>query len=161
MANPRLATETAPPAALVNAVAFHGVRAQLGPILTEPLSDVCWAALLAEAAGRRLSGFLVAAMKAESFAATPSQWESAERTHAQALHWCMRLEHCLLRVSGLLSQAGIEHRVLKGPAMAHLVYRPPSIRTFVDIDLRGRRSYLRWCGRGAWSAVAGRLEPGG
>lgn len=126
--------ETAP-ATLLAAIAFHGVQVSTGTALAEPLPDARWEVLLGEVRDRRLSGFLVAAIRAGAVAATAPQQHAADQDHAAALRWCMLLEQCLLQAVDLLSSAGIEHRVLKGPAMAHLVYRSPSIRTFVDIDL--------------------------
>jgi hypothetical protein len=133
-------SEGAPPATLLAAIAFHPVEPPPHPqpspsIVGEPLSDARWDALLREVRGRRLSGFLLAGIADGAVAATSSQADEAQQAHAAALRWCMLLEHCLLEAVARLAGAGIEHRVLKGPAMAHLVYRPPSVRTFFDIDL--------------------------
>jgi hypothetical protein len=45
------------------------------------------------------------------------------------------LERELLEVATRFEAAGIEYRVLKGPAHAHLLYPDPSLRAFGDIDL--------------------------
>ena len=58
-----------------------------------------------------------------------------ERQHG-ALLWCIQLEVRLLEVREAFDAAGgIEHLVIKGPAIAHLDALDPSVRTFADIDL--------------------------
>ena len=47
----------------------------------------------------------------------------------------LMLERTLLRVSEQLTSGGVDHRVLKGAAVAHLDYVGPGQRTFGDIDL--------------------------
>ena len=58
-----------------------------------------------------------------------------ERQHG-ALLWCIQLEVRLLEVREAFDAVGgIEHLVIKGPAIAHLDALDPSVRTFADIDL--------------------------
>lgn len=58
-----------------------------------------------------------------------------ERQQA-ALAWCIQLEVRLLEIREWFDDAGgIEHRVIKGPAIAHLDALEPSLRTFADVDL--------------------------
>jgi hypothetical protein len=52
------------------------------------------------------------------------------------------LEHALVELSLRLRATGIEHRVLKGPALAHTVYPDAAMRPYVDIDLLVRSSAL-------------------
>lgn len=56
-----------------------------------------------------------------------------------ALLWCIELEKRLLQVHDWFAPTqhtkGIEYRVIKGPAVAHLDTLEPSLRTFADIDL--------------------------
>jgi hypothetical protein len=55
--------------------------------------------------------------------------------HEAAMVQCLLLERALLGVVGDLADAGVELRILKGPAVAHLDYPDPAWRTFGDLDL--------------------------
>lgn len=56
--------------------------------------------------------------------------------HEPVMLWCMNLELRLLELKEWFdSVGGIEFRVLKGPAVAHLDALDPSLRSFADIDL--------------------------
>jgi hypothetical protein len=48
---------------------------------------------------------------------------------------CLLLERLLLRVADALDDAGVELRVLKGPAIARLDYPDPARRSFGDVDV--------------------------
>ena len=52
----------------------------------------------------------------------------------------LSLEQQLVAVASLLADAGIESRVLKGSAYAHLDYPDPALRSFIDLDLLFRPS---------------------
>lgn len=84
----------------------------------------------------RLIGPLLAAA-ASGDVELPAELEAdlVERQHG-ALLWCIELEVRLLEVRDAFDAAGgIEHLVIKGPAIAHLDALDPSVRTFADIDL--------------------------
>lgn len=65
----------------------------------------------------------------------------------------VRLEQELASVVGLLSGAGVEFLVLKGPAMARQAYAVPESRTYDDLDL--------WVAARDAAAVVRALEAGG
>lgn len=84
----------------------------------------------------RLIGPLLAAA-ASGDVELPAELEAdlVERQHG-ALLWCIELEVRLLEVRDAFDAlGGIEHLVIKGPAIAHLDALDPSVRTFADIDL--------------------------
>lgn len=59
----------------------------------------------------------------------------AER-HAAVMAWCVMIEARLLEVRSWFADAGgVEHRVIKGPAIAHLDEDDPAMRSFADLDL--------------------------
>jgi len=67
--------------------------------------------------------------------ATELRSEAADR-HNPMLAWCMDLELRLLEINEWFDAAGgVEFRVLKGAAVAHLDEADPSLRTFADLDL--------------------------
>ncbi|MEZ5374131.1 MAG: nucleotidyltransferase family protein [Microthrixaceae bacterium] len=84
----------------------------------------------------RLIGPLLAASASGEVELPPDlEADLVERQHG-ALLWCIQLESRLLEVREAFDSAGgIEHLVIKGPAIAHLDALDPSVRTFADIDL--------------------------
>ncbi|MGZ4713257.1 MAG: nucleotidyltransferase family protein [Acidimicrobiia bacterium] len=65
----------------------------------------------------------------------PDQAPALVAAHEAAMVQCLVLERALLDVVERLERAGVETRVLKGPAVAHLDYPDPAWRTFGDVDL--------------------------
>lgn len=66
---------------------------------------------------------------------TAEQLDAASALHRDAMGLAVQLERTLLRTVDALEEAGIPSRVLKGSAVAHLVYSDPSLRAFRDVDL--------------------------
>lgn len=84
---------------------------------------------------RLIGPLLAAASLGEVDLADELRADLVERQQA-ALAWCIALECRLLQVRDWFGEAGgIEHRVIKGPAIAHMDALDPSVRTFADIDL--------------------------
>jgi hypothetical protein len=75
-----------------------------------------------------------------TFPVTSEQWQQAEAAHRASMVTALDLEATLLRTVAVFDQAGIDHRVLKGSAVAHLDYSDPAIRSFGDVDLLVRPS---------------------
>mgnify|MGYP003525447012 FL=1 len=84
----------------------------------------------------RLTGPLLAAAASGDVELSPElEADLVERQHG-ALLWCIQLEVRLLEVRKAFDAAGgVEHLVIKGPAIAHLDALDPSVRTFADVDL--------------------------
>lgn len=86
----------------------------------------------------------------------------------EALRACVVLEALLLRVADQLDAAGVRWRLTKGPAVAHLDYPDPSLRTFADLDLvihpddwlAVDRHFFHGDGEGAQRAFAMRFGKG-
>lgn len=117
------------------AVAAHGLAGTLWDLPGEPLADDDWHVVLNTAINQRYPGLLVAAIESERLAVTAHQREQAEECHATSMMVALRLEQRLVQVSAVLAGAGIDHRVLKGAAVAALVYPDPALRSFGDVDL--------------------------
>jgi len=122
---------------LLGAVAAFGLPGApaLRSRVDAPLEDGAWARLLGAARAGRLTGFLVAAVEAGAFPVTASQEAALFDAHLEAACRVLVLERTLLELSAGLDEAGIDHRVLKGAAVAHLDYPTPSTRTYADVDL--------------------------
>jgi putative nucleotidyltransferase-like protein len=131
----RLCDESAYPAALL-AVAGHGLPGASRPFPTSPPSS--WTALLTAAESNRVLGLLRSAVDSGALPATGSQRTEVRTAHRLALLRVLSLERQLVSVTSLLTSAGVETRVLKGSAYAHLDYPDPALRMFIDLDLMFR-----------------------
>lgn len=104
------------------------------------LSDHDAGALLQLVGRERLTGHLVAALHTGEVHASTDIRDASSALHRRVTWRVLQLEQVLLRVVDLLTAAGIDVRVLKGPALARTVYDDPSMRTFVDVDILVRSS---------------------
>lgn len=130
VAGPEVATTSV----AIAAVAAAGLPAASPP---EPVvvHAVAWPALHAEVRRWNIPGLLAVAVRTGTVVLPEEAWADAERDHLEALTRCLAVEARLLRIVGALDAAGIEHRVLKGTALAHLDYRDPAERCFADADV--------------------------
>jgi Uncharacterised nucleotidyltransferase len=120
---------------LCRAVATTGLRGSALQFPEEPLADSDWQRLLNEAKAQRMIGLLAFAVHEGRLPARAEQIDEINEAHAHCMQVCLLLEADLLAATAVLEEAGVEHRVLKGPAFAHLDYADPSPREFSDIDL--------------------------
>ncbi|OLF15720.1 nucleotidyltransferase family protein [Actinophytocola xanthii] len=129
----RLCGEDAYPATLL-AVAATGLPSErVFPRL--PLAEEDWTALLGAARKHRLLGHLRAAVASGELPATDAQAAQVRAVHRALLLRVLSLERELVGVVDRLAEAGLETRVLKGSAYAHLDYPDPALRSFIDLDL--------------------------
>lgn len=130
----RLCDESAYPAALL-AVAGHGLSGATRPFPAAPLSDEAWAELLTAAETNRLLGLLRSAVDSGRLPVTDVQRGQTRTAHRLVMMRVLSLEQHLVSVTALLADAGVESRVLKGSAYAHLDYPDPALRSYIDLDL--------------------------
>ncbi len=116
-------------------IARHGLPGDPPASGIGPLHDDEFSRLLLECEHHRLLGLLGAAVRAEVVLVTPGQHEDLERLLQAWLAHALRVERLLLDATRALDAAGLEHRVLKGAALAHLAYPDPAWRVFGDLDL--------------------------
>jgi hypothetical protein len=103
----------------------------------EPLGDPgrAWD-LLALARAEQLSGPLLVAVDGGALTLPGEVLEQLVRQHEEAMLWCLHLESRLLEIAGWFEEVGgVQYRVLKGVAAAHLDEPDPSLRYFSDLDL--------------------------
>lgn len=93
------------------------------------------AALLAELSKHRVLGLFVRGVEAGLIHASESVIEEAVGAHDTVMGQTMRIEIAAIRTSVLLADAGIDHRLLKGAALAHTCATNPSDRSFRDVDV--------------------------
>jgi hypothetical protein len=122
-------------AALVVSVASYGLTGTEPAIGRAPLDDDGWRQLVAVVTAQRLSGLLARAVADGALPTTAAQRDEVHRLERAAAATSLALERVLLEVADRLDAEGIDHRVLKGPALAHGVYAEPSWREFGDVDV--------------------------
>jgi Uncharacterised nucleotidyltransferase len=124
-------TETGVRAAL-RAVAARS----LGSRARAPHGDVDAQWLLAELSRQRLTGLAIEAVTSGDLALGSGRHvEDLFERHDEQMALDLRLERMLCDATDVLHDASIEYRVLKGPVLAHTVYRDPALRSFGDVDV--------------------------
>ena len=94
-----------------------------------------WDTLFDRAVDERAVSIFACAVAEGSISVTPTQDEQLRVSHEEAMRSCVLLERWSLDVARWFTIAGIEMRLLKGPAVAHLDYPDPAWRAFGDIDV--------------------------
>lgn len=125
---------------LAQAVAAYGLEGRMLALPTEPVGSSAWAHLMAVARHERITGLLLNAVVVGDLAVTPDQAEEVKLAHRASMASALMLEATLIETAATLEDVGIERRVLKGTAVAHLDYPDPALRSFGDIDLLVRSS---------------------
>lgn len=121
--------------AVAQAVAAHGLEGTALSLPESPVEPQAWARLMAVAQYERITGLLVNAILAGALRVTSAQAEEAKVAHRASMATALALEATLVETAALLGEGGIDIRVLKGSAVAHLDYPDPALRSFGDVDL--------------------------
>jgi hypothetical protein len=117
--------------AALRAVAARSLGAPAAPSDRE--IDSGW--LLRELSRQRLTGLAVDAIAAGDLVLPQSAVDELFERHDEQMALDLRLERLLCEVVDVLDRASIEYRALKGPVLAHTVYRDPALRSFGDVDV--------------------------
>lgn len=124
----------------VGEVAALGLRQ--GSFEPQPVDEARWDELLRAVDEQRLVGVLARGVEAGEVLVDDAQYERLAELQRQAAATDLELERRLVRWCQALDVADVDHRVLKGAALAHLAYDDPSLRSFGDIDLLVRPDQL-------------------
>lgn len=110
----------------------------------DPLRDDKEAeALVRLAAREKVLGPLLVVVDAGALRLPDHLVERVVAGHEGTMLWCMHLEHRLLEVKAWFEVAGgVDFRVVKGPAVAHLDEFDASLRAFADLDLLVRSDHF-------------------
>jgi hypothetical protein len=100
-----------------------------------PFDEVPFERLLRQARVERVTGILAEAVRRDVATVTDEQFDRVAEAHRGSMAIALMLERMLLRTTATLTANGVDHVVLKGSALAHLVYPSPSYRDFGDVDL--------------------------
>jgi len=114
----------------LRSLAGHGLPGA-GSLRPGPVPDT----MLAAITRHRLSGVLAAAVADGSLEVDADERARIARTHEDAMREALLLEEQLLVASEVLATEGIDHRVLKGSALARMVHPDPAERCFGDNDV--------------------------
>ncbi|MDA9359897.1 nucleotidyltransferase family protein [bacterium] len=130
---------TQPPASTSVTMALKGViNHGVTQTASQPsvgLQDEVFNAVVRIAAQERLIGALAQSHVSGSLPLLPAQRYQLRNHHTTAQAHALALERQLVMISKAYEDAEIDFRVLKGMALAHLVYPDPSWRTFADVDI--------------------------
>src|SRR5262245_53045699 len=96
-------------------------------------TDAGW--LLDQLSRQRLTGLAVEAVEAGELVLEPAATDELFERHDEQMALDLRLERMLCEAADVLDGASIEYRALKGPVLAHTVYRDPALRSFGDVDV--------------------------
>ena len=116
-------------------MAAHGLSGTGLSLPTGPLPTADWAALLDGAGRHRVVGLLAAAVVDGALDVTPDQREELADVHGATMTRVLDIEAATVHVIEILTRAGVDVRVLKGVASAHLDMPDPAQREFGDLDL--------------------------
>jgi hypothetical protein len=100
-----------------------------------PVVGGSWYSLVRDAQGQRITGHLVRALADGALRGPDTHWEQACAAHREALGVDLVLDRLLVATSTRLRAVGIEHRALKGAALAYGVYPTPELRSYGDVDV--------------------------
>ncbi|MGH9291701.1 MAG: nucleotidyltransferase family protein [Acidimicrobiales bacterium] len=124
---------------LVHRVAGYGLQGAAvqpsEPFLAAPLPPERWRLFLDEAGYERVLGLVAGAVSNGMLAVTEEQAGELHEHHVAQLCGDLLREGELVGVVALLSESGLDYRVLKGAGVAHLDYPDPAMRSFCDVDL--------------------------
>jgi len=129
------------PSAVVRAAAAYQLPGA-PPLPERPMSDEAFARMLEECDYHRAIGFAGAAVRSGDLPLTAGQRAQFESYWLGSLAQSLRLESLTGRATECLAAARIDTRVLKGVALANLVYPEPSWRVFRDADLLVRGDHF-------------------
>ena len=128
---------------LLRAIARHelGLADAAPPrLIDEPLDDPGWNDLLAACHAHRLVGHLAAIAASGGLPTTSAQQQQVTAWDLRAIEHGHRLDVALLEAIGHLAAYDVDHRVLKGHALARYAHPDPARRHRHDNDLLAPRA---------------------
>jgi hypothetical protein len=125
------------------AVASHGLAGSRLDVPAGPLGDDRWAELLHACRAQELLGYLAAAVAAGNLAVTDAQADELYVLEAESAGLALLVEQRLVTLAGSLSAAGIDYRVVDGPARSQLGFSDVCLRHFETVDIVVEPGYAR------------------
>jgi hypothetical protein len=101
----------------------------------DPVDREVWVRLLDAAGAQRLLGHVAAAVATGVLPVGDEQLGELRTAHLASLATVVLIERSMLDATRALEDRGVDHRVVKGAALAHTLYDDPSERGYGDVDL--------------------------
>lgn len=120
---------------LVLGLAAYGLAGSVVEAHPGPFEPDEWYHLVEACTAHGLLGVLAAAAERKGVQLSEAQAEELAIREREIAGLSLLVEQRVVRVSALLSAAGLNHRLIDGPARARLGYRSPGIRTFRSATL--------------------------
>ena len=157
-------------APLVRSIAAYGLGGsnvtvqQCFPLVEGPLNQSDWKSLVSVAERERILGLVANAVADRVLSIDDEQALELHDLQVNQLSQDLILERRLIDVVRLLTKSGLDHRVLKGTAIAHLDYPDPALRSFADVDLLVRADEwddaITVLGKAGWQRHFSEPRPG-
>lgn len=125
------------------AVASHGLAGSRLDMPEGPLPDERWAELLHACRAQELLGYLAGAVAAGSLPVTDAQADELYVLEAESAGLALLVEQRLVTLAGSLAAAGIDYRVVDGPARCQLGFSDMCLRHFETVDLVVEPGYVK------------------
>jgi hypothetical protein len=125
------------------AVASHGLAGSRLDVPDGPLGDDRWAELLHACRAQELLGYLAGAVSAGNLEVTEAQADELYVLEAESAGLALLVEQRLVTLAGSLSAAGIDYRVVDGPARSQLAFSDGCLRHFETVDIVVEPGYAR------------------
>ena len=119
------------------------------------IDDELWFFTIQVAHGEALDGFLVEAARSALVTLSDDQWDGLADHHRSVMARVLAVDRTYLAVAAELDRIGIDHRLLKGVALANGLYADPAVRSYADADVLLEREGLQR-GLDALLALGGR-----
>jgi hypothetical protein len=123
-----------PASARLVAVAAHGLAGSRTDLPAAPLSEAEWLDLVQGCVAADLVGFLARAVASGHMPVTEGQADELSVVEAERAGLSLIVERRAVTMVGMLAAAGIEHRVINGPAR-RLVYGSDAIRHVGEVHV--------------------------
>lgn len=128
------------------------------------LSLSTYTSLRAAIAADRLAGWISKAITSGVIEAESGVAEAVTQEWHRQLAACVIIESRVVSIAKQLAEEGVSWRLLKGPAVAHLDYPDPALRTFGDVDAlihpdHWERAVMILTGHG-WRRHSDEIAPG-
>jgi hypothetical protein len=123
-----------PASARLTAVAAHGLAGSRTDLPATALSEPEWLDLVQGCIAADLVGFLAAAAASGHMPLTAGQAEELAVIESERAGLCLLVERRAVTMAGLLAAAGLEHRVMDGPAR-RLAYGDAAVRQFGEVQV--------------------------
>ena len=117
---------------LAEQIASHGMVGSSNELIDLDLVD---GDIVAELAAERVLGVAVSAIDEGAMVGSDEVLSALIERHDQVMSQTMRIEIAAVRLAEAFDDSGIDHRFLKGVALAHVLPQRPSCRSYRDVDV--------------------------